>query len=288
MTVALLEPPVRLWSCPSCSTVDRTQKSEPHTQMHHCGGFNGLAAPLVEVQHIDDRPDARHKLLMRDDYCGDAAISPLMAIHTDHGDGSNDRTVFAPTAPLHLVAMVGVEAPHSEGFGHGRNLAMRSVAEAIEAEMAWSTSNGNAYYVYAMGTNAVKPSTDAFKVALFGNSVVPAQSATQALTEYAGASATWSTGNEASGTGYTAGGVAISSPGWAQNYNSQGANVVAFSSAGTPQWTTATFTAYGCLPYDTTASNQAISWNYFGGAQQVTAGTFSISWAANGIMTLTC
>ena len=53
--------------------------------------------------------------------------------------------------------------------------------------MAWSTSNMNAYYAYGMGTNLVKPSTDSFKVALYGNTVTPAQSATEAVTEYAGA-----------------------------------------------------------------------------------------------------
>ena len=69
---------------------------------------------------------------------------------------------------------------------------------------------------------------------------------------------------------------------------SQTTNVVTFTSSGSPQWTTASFTAYGGLIYDTTTTNQAISWNYFGGAQTVTSGTFSITWNASGILTLTC
>jgi hypothetical protein len=147
--------------------------------------------------------------------------------------------------------------------------------------MAFTTSAQNAYYTYVMGTNAAKPSTDSFKTALFGNAVSPAQSTTAALTQYAGASSTWSTSNEIAGTGYTAGGVSVSSPTW-----TQASNVVTFTSAGTPQWTSATLSnVYGCFVYDTTSSNQGISWNYFGGAQSVTGGTFTINWNASGICT---
>jgi hypothetical protein len=150
--------------------------------------------------------------------------------------------------------------------------------------MAWSTSNAVAYYVYLMGTNGAKPSTDAFKVALFGNAVVPAQSTTAALNEYAGSSSTWSTANEISGTGYTAGGVSVSSPTWTQS-----TNVITFASAGTPQWTSATLSGvYGCYVYDTTNSNTGISWNYFGGTQSVTGGTFTITYNASGIASFTC
>jgi hypothetical protein len=46
--------------------------------------------------------------------------------------------------------------------------------------------------------------------------------------------------------------------------------------------------AFGCLVYDNTISGgtvakQGVSFNYFGGAQSVTAGTFTIIWHANGI-----
>jgi hypothetical protein len=146
--------------------------------------------------------------------------------------------------------------------------------------MAWSTSNGNAYYTYILGTNGAKISTDSFKTALFGNSVTPAQSSTAAVTQYAGAGSTWSTGNEVSGTGYTAGGVSISSPSW-----SQSSNVITFTSSGTPQWTSASFSAYGCIAYDTNATNQVVAWLSFGGQQTVTSGTFTISWNASGIVT---
>lgn len=154
--------------------------------------------------------------------------------------------------------------------------------------MAWSASNMNSYYIYVMGTNVVKPSTDAFSVALFGNSVTPADSTTAAVTQYSGAGSTWSTGNEVTGTGYTAGGKSVTPVSWGPvSGTTPGSSTVVFTSSGTPSWTTASFTAYGGLVYDTTVSNQAISWNYFGGAQTVASGTFTITWSGSGIAAFT-
>ena len=150
--------------------------------------------------------------------------------------------------------------------------------------MAWSASKVFAYSVLSVGTNTVKYSTDSYKVALYSsNTMTPDNTVTTAvLTEYNGAASQWVTGNEVSGAGYSAGGVAVSSPTW-----TQASNVVTFTSAGTPQWTSASFTAYGCLVYDSTVSNEGLSFNYFGGAQTVTAGTFTITWNASGIATFT-
>jgi hypothetical protein len=154
--------------------------------------------------------------------------------------------------------------------------------------MAWSNSKVFAWTVLSMGTNAVKPSTDAYSVALYGNTGTPDNTvSTQALTSYNGSGSQWVVANEASGAGYSAGGVSVSSPTW-----TQATNVVTFTSAGTPQWTTASFTAYGGLVYDTTVgsatTHPGISYNYFGGAQTVTSGTFTINWNASGIATFTC
>ena len=52
------------------------------------------------------------------------------------------------------------------------------------------------------------------------------------------------------------------------------------------EWTSATFTAYHAVIYDSTATNDLICSIDFGGAQTVTAGTFKIAWHANGIITL--
>lgn len=151
--------------------------------------------------------------------------------------------------------------------------------------MAWSASKVFAYSVLQVGSNAVKYSSDAYKVALYSsNTMTPDNTVTTAaLTEYNGTSSQWVTANEVSGTGYTAGGVSVSSPTWTQS-----TNVITFTSAGTPQWTSASFTAYGGLVYDTTVLNEGLCYNYFGGAQTVTSGTFTINWNASGIATFTC
>lgn len=149
--------------------------------------------------------------------------------------------------------------------------------------MAWTNSKVFAFSVLTVGQNGVKYSTDAYKVALY-NAGTPDNTVTTAvLTEYNGAASQWVTGNEASGTGYTAGGVSVSSPSWTQS-----SNVVTFTSAGTPQWTGASFSCVGCLVYDTTVSNEGLSYNYFGGTQTVTSGTFTINWNASGIAAFTC
>lgn len=98
MTAPLLEPPVRYWACPSCGLQDRTQQAGPHTQYHPCPALRGFNAPLVEVLNPGDRPGARHRLVEREDYAGDPAIGRYAALRTERPDGSNDVTVFAPTA----------------------------------------------------------------------------------------------------------------------------------------------------------------------------------------------
>ena len=52
------------------------------------------------------------------------------------------------------------------------------------------------------------------------------------------------------------------------------------------EWTTATFTAYHAVIYDSTAGNDLICSIDFGGAKTVAAGTFTIQWDASGIVTL--
>jgi hypothetical protein len=265
--------------------------------------MGGFTVPLIEVKHTDAKVDARHVMLAREDYVGDTGAPVIASCRTERGDGSNDLTAYAPTSIMTLdiprpalnramrdivvnadLAAMGARSHHK--FHDTKLARMARVARRMQALMAWSTSNGNAYYLFALGTGVGKPGSgtpDAFKTALYGNAVVPAQSSTAALTQYNGAGSTWVTANEVTGTGYTAGGVAVAPVTW-----TQGTNVVTFTSSGSPQWTASSFTAYGCLVYDTTTTNQAISWNYFGGAQTVTSGTFSITWNASGILTLTC
>ena len=55
--------------------------------------------------------------------------------------------------------------------------------------------------------------------------------------------------------------------------------------------TTTLTNAYGCLVYSDTrttpVADQGICFNYFGGANSVTSGTFTIVWNASGILALT-
>ena len=51
-------------------------------------------------------------------------------------------------------------------------------------------------------------------------------------------------------------------------------------------WTSATFTAYFAVIWDSTAGNDLICTIDFGGAKTVSAGTFTIIWDAAGLITL--
>lgn len=147
-----------------------------------------------------------------------------------------------------------------------------------------ATSKIFAHTMLLLGENTIKLSADAFKFALFGNTVIPSNTVTTtAKSEYAGTTSTWSTAHEASGTGYTAGGKAVTSPTWTQT-----AANLKFTSATNPSWSAASFTAYGGLVYDTTHANKGLCYLSFGGAQTVTAGTFTVTWSATGILKLAC
>jgi len=51
-------------------------------------------------------------------------------------------------------------------------------------------------------------------------------------------------------------------------------------------WTSASFSTWACLIYDTTVSDNLICLIDFGGEQKVTSGTFTIQWHGNGIISL--
>ena len=86
--------------------------------------------------------------------------------------------------------------------------------------------------------------------------------------------------NEISGTGYTAGGVALGTKSVTQ------AATTKFDAADST-WTTATFTAYHAVIYDDSLTDDDLIASIdFGGAQTVSAGTFTITYDANGILTI--
>lgn len=93
--------------------------------------------------------------------------------------------------------------------------------------------------------------------------------------------------NEVTGTGYTAGGATVGSP--SISYTG-GTNVFAFDGADVA-WTTSTITARGCVIYDSTpgtsSTNPLICFIDFGADVSTTAGTFTVTFDAAGIATIT-
>lgn len=169
---------------------------------------------------------------------------------------------------------------------------MAWTASNISTAAVLSMVNGNANtsgaqvpFFTASGTTSFDG--DTVNVALYNNSVTTATASTDTLAHnaYLASGGQWTSSNElATAGGYTVAGVAVTPK--AETFSS---NVVTFTSSGTPNWTSASFSAYGCLVYDTTiASKWVYCWNYFGGVQTVTSGTFTINWNASGIFTITC
>jgi hypothetical protein len=136
--------------------------------------------------------------------------------------------------------------------------------------MAWSASK---IFLASLedaleNTTALDLNSDTFKAALYDNDITPDQTVASANTAYNAGQ--WAiSGNEVSNGGWAAGGVALTSV--------------------TSSFTLAS--VFGCLVYDDTlttpVADQGVCYNYFGGTQSVTAGTFTIQWSASGIFSLT-
>lgn len=131
---------------------------------------------------------------------------------------------------------------------------------------------------------------DTVKVALFNNSVTPDKDA--ALTSTGYNSGTWVTANEVTdATNWVAGGRALAS----KTLTAPSTGVFMFDAADLAGGGNVTLAnVYGCLVYDDTitagtggVADEGLSFNYFGGPQGVTAGTFTIVWNANGIARVT-
>ena len=107
--------------------------------------------------------------------------------------------------------------------------------------------------------------TDTIKIALY----------TSSANLGAGTTA-YSTSNEISGTGYTAGGVTLT------NKAVSTTGTTAHFDADDPTWTSASFPANGALIYNSTNSDKAIAVLAFGGDFTVASGTFRIVFPAAG------
>lgn len=121
---------------------------------------------------------------------------------------------------------------------------------------------------------AIDLDLETHKVALFLDAIV-----TPSLTaDTAYGVSPWNA-NEASGTGYAAGGIAVTTT----TFTHTGSGVCMWDAAD-PSWATSTITARGALYYaDALAGNNAIFAQTFGADIVSTAGTFLITLAAGGI-----
>jgi len=83
--------------------------------------------------------------------------------------------------------------------------------------------------------------------------------------------------------GYTAGGATLATASVTQDDTNDQAKLDGDNTA----WSSATFSCYGAVIWnDSHATDDLCCWFDFGGIQTVTAGTFTIQWHTDGIMTL--
>ncbi len=156
--------------------------------------------------------------------------------------------------------------------------------------MAWSASKiGAVTILHALDrtSNALDLNTDTFKVALYDNDITPDNSVTAANFAYNAGQWTASGNEVADGTEWDAAGEPLASPAVTQTTTTIKWDATDTVSSGT----SATLAnVYGCLVYDdTTATPTAdlgVCYNYFGGTNSVTDGTFTVVWAAAGIFTI--
>jgi hypothetical protein len=157
--------------------------------------------------------------------------------------------------------------------------------------MAWTNSKVFRALVADVfdNTAAIDLGTDVPKAALYDGTITPDNDVTAATSAYA--TGVWSATGGGTGTPqvfqagqWAQGGVALASV----VLNSATADVVFYDAADTASGSAATLSnVNGAFVYDDTittpVADQGISYNWFGGANAVTNGTFTIIWHANGI-----
>jgi hypothetical protein len=110
---------------------------------------------------------------------------------------------------------------------------------------------------------------DTFRIALYTSAASLDPSTTTVYT----------TVGEASGTGYSAGGIILVPTAPANS------GVAAYLSFANASWTGASFTANGALIYNATQGNRAVCILAFGGDKTPTSGTFTVQFPVNGATT---
>lgn len=122
---------------------------------------------------------------------------------------------------------------------------------------------------------------NAFKLALIkGGEARTYGAATTNLSDLQAAT----TDEVANGSGYTTGGIALT------NVDPTSGSGTAWTDFNDVSFTSATFSTSGCLIYNTSSTNRAVSVHSFGGTQSVSAGTFTVQFptpdASNAIIRL--
>ncbi len=168
--------------------------------------------------------------------------------------------------------------------------------------MAWSASAMFRQWpksVMGQGqTAAVLPAgyaglgADTVKVALFDSSITPDKDATLVTTGFNSSTSQWLLADEVTdATNWASGGRTLAN----KTFTTPSAGVFMFDADDLAGGGTVTLTdANGCLVYDDTITvgtggiaDQGVTYHWFGGAQSVTAGTFTIVWHANGLFRVT-
>jgi hypothetical protein len=154
--------------------------------------------------------------------------------------------------------------------------------------MAWSNSK---IFVSTIedqleNTTAIDYNSDSLNAALFNDSITPSQTVASASTAFG--AGVWASGEVFDGAEWPTGGETLASVTFVAASNVLTLDAADRASTGSSATLAAVF---GCLVYDTTiatpVNDQGICYNYFGGTNSVTDGSFTIVWNASGILSLT-
>jgi hypothetical protein len=114
----------------------------------------------------------------------------------------------------------------------------------------------------------IHTSSNTYKIALYTSSA-----------NLSAATTAYTTDNEVSGKGYTAGGATLT------GFSATTSGTTAMLDFDSPSWSSATITARGALIYNATANNRAVAVIDFGGDQTSTNGTFTVQMPTVGAST---
>lgn len=169
--------------------------------------------------------------------------------------GSISGTTLTVTAVTNGVLAVG-------SFISGTGVTAGTYITALGS----GTGGAGTYTVSASQTvsSTTITSGDVFKIALFTSSATLSSATT-----------VYSSSNESSGPGYTAGGAALT------NLGTSLSGTTAYLSFDNYTWSSATISAYGALLYNTSKQNRAVAVLSFGATYSSTAGNFTVTFPAN-------